>query len=63
MASVLQALNLYPQSRFWRVRSAPSVSNIAGGIATILVIVAMTVYSISQLVLVFDKTSLTFNNL
>ena len=35
----------------------------AGGIATILVIVAMTFYGISQLVLAFSKTSLTYNNL
>lgn len=63
MASVRQALNLYPESRFWRVRGSPSVSNVAGGLATLIVIVLMSAFAVTQLVTTLtrcrNKSSLT----
>ena len=63
MATLLEALNLYPESRFWRVKQSQSVSNIPGGVATLLVIVVMTVFTITQLVLVFQKQSIRVSHL
>ena len=63
MSSVLEALNLYPESRFWRVRGSPSVSNVAGGVATLIVIVLMSAFAVAQLVTVFNKTNMNVNSL
>lgn len=63
MASLLEGLNLYPESRFWRVRGEQSVSNVAGGLATVLLIIGMAAYSISQLTIVFEKSQVRINNI
>lgn len=63
MASLFEALNLYPESRFWRVRGSPAVSNVAGGVATLLVVVLMSAFTVSLLLTVFNRTNMNVNSL
>ena len=53
MTSILEAMNLYPESRFWRLKRTPEVSHVTGGIATALMIVVILIYTTYKVYLVF----------
>ena len=61
MSSLLAAISMFPESRFWRIRKENKVTYACGGIATLILITTVLAILVIELKLVFDKTQITVN--